>query len=625
MYLRKQAASNGRLRLRLIEKYKRGNKQKEITLLNLGYISENDHETLEKYQWFVNLFNELTAKSDEEKEKVDPIMETEDRFDLNLGYCFIKHVLALFDYRSVFAPVQRKHFFKYQLYQIFFYEIYDTIISPNSLLGSIKDQKYFYEDFGIESWDLYRSLDIFYELDDKLRDREMKVILNHFTDSLGLFYVDSTNTFTYSEEDAVGKGLRHKGYGKDGKTEPLVGMSLMMTHNGFPLAMQVYPGNENDSVRLIPLLKATGLSEKVPRFLISGDSAFNSGTNNFYLAGYNLPGDLNNGFVFSQSVKKAKKEILQWLYDPKGWKYGIDKNWGLEELNERKENWKPRYDGEAFYKTDYKTLKMIRNCKVWVKERSKKVTTTQRVRIIACFSERLRAKKLHSIEKKIKKAEEELRQPKLLKTELEKSTKDYIKVTEGVEEPDIFELNEEKIKRDCETAGYYLLETSECDLDPETVIHLFNDKYLIEWLFRTIKSELHLRPIYVQKPEHITALIHLRFSALLVIRTLEFFLESKYSVEQIIKSLRGFGCVKVGNRYEIYGRDEIIRELEKLFGLHFKSSMTKKEIDRQFSYKSMLEAGPQLFSSFCRDLVDSKLSEKDWKTLNERAKVSKIQ
>lgn len=63
-------------------------------------------------------------------------------------------------------------------------------------------------------------------------------------------YFDCTNYyFDINEENQFQKYRK----GKDGKAKPLVGMRLFMDGNGLPIAMNIYPGNENAIKHLIPL------------------------------------------------------------------------------------------------------------------------------------------------------------------------------------------------------------------------------------------------------------------------------------------------------------------------------------------------------------------------------------
>ena len=53
--------------------------------------------------------------------------------------------------------------------------------------------------------------------------------------------------------------------------------------------------------------------------------------------------------------------------------------------------------------------------------------------------------------------------------------------------------------------GYYTVMTSQTDMPDRTVIDKYHGLSRIEEAFRTIKSDLEGRPIFVRKDEHINA------------------------------------------------------------------------------------------------------------------------
>ena len=66
-----------------------------------------------------------------------------------------------------------------------------------------------------------------------------------------------------------------------------------------------------------------------------------------------------------------------------------------------------------------------------------------------------------------------------------------------------FAINEDKIKRDKEVAGYNLLVTSELFMDDKEIYNTYHRLWAIEQTFRIMKSELDTRLVYLQKEDSI--------------------------------------------------------------------------------------------------------------------------
>ena len=73
-----------------------------------------------------------------------------------------------------------------------------------------------------------------------------------------IYFIDRKSTrlnSSHGYNEIFENDFQKFGKGKDGKAKPLVGMGLFMDGNGLPIAMNIYPGNENETRHLIPLQK----------------------------------------------------------------------------------------------------------------------------------------------------------------------------------------------------------------------------------------------------------------------------------------------------------------------------------------------------------------------------------
>ena len=139
-------------------------------------------------------------------------------------------------------------------------------------------------------------------------------------------------------------------------------------------------------------------------------------------------------------------------------------------------------------------------------------------------------------------------------------------------------LNLEKIAKDEALDGYYLIVTSETELSLSEVIEKYRGLWRIEQSFRITKSDIHGRPVFVRTQEHINAHFLICFITLTILRMLEIRLNRKYSAKAIIDGLNSAVAVDIGKDiYQINRRDEVVDELDKLYGLDFSNRYVRKE------------------------------------------------
>ena len=99
------------------------------------------------------------------------------------------------------------------------------------------------------------------------------------------------------------------------------------------------------------------------------------------------------------------------------------------------------------------------------------------------------------------------------------------------------------------------------------------------------KSDLETRPVYVSIEDHIKTHFLICFIALVLARVLEYKLEGKYSITNIINSLKQCSCTNVNRNYYIFNYyDEILQDIEKVLGIDFSTEIrTLQQIKKNIS------------------------------------------
>ncbi len=108
----------------------------------------------------------------------------------------------------------------------------------------------------------------------------------------------------------------------------------------------------------------------------------------------------------------------------------------------------------------------------------------------------------------------------------------------------------------------------------------------IEDTFKITKSELDARPVLVWTKEHIESHFLTCFVALVITRLLEKKLKNKYSIHNIIESLKNYNSIPIEHDLCIQNyTDEIIVKLKDIFNIDFsRKYLTLSEIKKNFKF-----------------------------------------
>jgi hypothetical protein len=115
--------------------------------------------------------------------------------------------------------------------------------------------------------------------------------------------------------------------------------------------------------------------------------------------------------------------------------------------------------------------------------------------------------------------------------------KGYRKYLQGTK-AEHFLIDEEKIKEEARYDGKWVLQTNLAD-EPEIIALAYKELWMVEDMFRTMKSILETRPIYHKRDETIRGHVFCSFLALLLQRALEQRLEEKGESWEWAEILRG--------------------------------------------------------------------------------------
>lgn len=441
---------------------------------------------------------------------------------------------------------------EYDLNAILSSLIFSRIVYPASKLSTFALSKNFLEKQTYDLHHLYRSLDLLsrnslkiqqyvYEQSKKVVDRNSSIL-----------YYDCTNFFFEIEEE---DGLKQYGKSKENRPNPLIQMGLFLDGNGLPLAFNLTSGNTNEQTTLQPLEKQIIKDFGLSKIVVCTDAGLSSIANRKF----NNQGE--RSYITVQSLKKIKSHLREWALDPKGWRI---------------------HQGKV--DIDLSTVELQHNKNVYYKERWIKENGLEE-RFIVSFSPKyaLYQKQLRS--NQVNRAVTKVTSGHKLKTTKSQSDparfiiEDHITSEGEAATQSIMSINVDQIAKEAQYDGFYAVVTTLED-SIESIVKVNQRRWEIEETFKIMKSEFKTRPIYLSKDQRIEAHFLLCFMAMVIYRILEKKTDEKYTVKELIDTLRSMNVLRIHGEGYIpeFKRTEITDELQELFGLQLDTEIisTKK-------------------------------------------------
>ncbi len=330
------------------------------------------------------------------------------------------------------------------------------LLEPASKLRTIKLLSDY---FGINySLRIYRNIPKLIQLKEEIENRAYSLAVKKINEQFYFVLYDVTTLYfeTFKPDE-----LRISGFSKDNKPQqPQIIIGLLVTHSGFPLSYEVFPGNTFEGKTMLPVIEKFISKHKKTKPIIVADAAMLSEERlkelkekkNSYIVGARLA-NVNIGLI---------KQINNGLQNKDGTMLRL-----------------PSIHGD----------------------------------LICDFSSKRYKKQLNDLNKQIKKAEEIV-----AKKSSGKRTKFVKKLsTEAVE------LNEPLIEKHKLLLGIkgYCTDIPESDLSNEEVIARYHNLWRVEQSFRMSKNDLETRPIFHYKEDAVRAHVLICFVALIIEKYLE--------------------------------------------------------------------------------------------------------
>lgn len=469
------------------------------------------------------------------------------------GYLFLQYIYYQLHMDKICRKLKFKYKFEYDINAILSDLIYARILEPGSKRSSFKAASEFLEKPSYELHDVYRALDVLGTECDLIQSEVYKN--SHFLGSRNdkvLYYDCSNYYFEIEQED----GSKKYGRSKEHRPNPIIQMGLFMDGDGIPLAFSLFPGNSNELTSLKPLEKKVLGEFGCQKFIYCSDAGLGSED----IRAYNHMGE--RAYIVTQSIKKLKKEEKEWALDTKGFKrVSDDIPVDITQL--------PEDDKGLYYKDEPYTTKKLHQ------------------RLIITYSPKYALYQKSLRDKQVERAQKMLDSGNTKKNR--KNPNDparfigTIATTKEGKAANIHHyLDENKITEESQYDGLYAVCTDLLDDEVGDILKVSEGRWQIEECFRIMKTDFSARPVYLQDENRIKAHFLICFLALTIYRFLEKKLDSRYTCEELLDTLKTMNFAEVQEQgfIPLYKRELITDALHEACGFR---------TDYQFITKSKMK------------------------------------
>ena len=549
MYLRKSKKPNGRTYLTIVQGYRdEDGKNRARTVRSLGYVDALEAEFGDPVAHFEEECRRMTEEAARAQapvtvefsaaRKIDKRSEGRVELGAAVPSAYLHRDLGVW---SFFERKRTSRGFSYDPCRVLELLVWDRMAHPSSKHAAWEARGRFPRKCGFTADDVYRCLTY---LDDNA-DALVSSMNASLEESRGprdtsCLYYDVTNYyFECDEED----GFRMRGVSKEHRPSPIVQMGLFLDSDGLPLGYELFPGNRNDMATLLPAMSKAGVRD-LPwgqRVVVVADKGLNTSAN---IAACVLDG---NGYIFSQSVRKATGALKSWVLDDAGYEESASGSFKIKSRISEKAVYVAGEDGKR-----HRVMVPVKEVAFWSR----------------AYFERSRRERAKVVEKSRAAVARGDLSSAAAKTSV-RYAKDVPVVRETGEAADHnWVIDEERIAADEAMDGYYCIVTSEQEMDDRDVIDAYRGLWRIEESFRVMKGDFDARPVYCSTESHIRAHFLVCYVALLVMRLMQLDTGRRHSASEISADLAHVVAHHMGqNLYLFDHRTDLTDELAGAVGI----------------------------------------------------------
>lgn len=572
-------------------------KSTSVTVKKLGLLTDiqKEHGCADPRQWVFDLAARMTQ---EEKEGAKTIelqfnpskLISEGEMPLRIGGdLMLLPIYSRLGLDEICNGIMKETRAKYNLAEILQTLVMGRILYPGSKTRTFHKSRELVLTPSFSEEEMYRALSL---LSGHIDDIQARV----YTSSTAIMprrdriiYYDCTNYYFETEDNDKDRidtqtgefipGLRKRGKSKENRPNPIVQMGMFMDMDGIPLAFVVFPGNESEQTTLKPLEQVLDRKFGLTDFIVSTDAGLGSEDNRRY--------NMAEGrdYICVQSLPSLKARDRAAAIDPKGWRlaycsspesmtrlekdYSDDGIFDLSVLLEDKAKAAHMLRGTTFYKEILVEKTVKYENPQWLKAKQHTgeakpkdadgkpiphyLTSARQERIIVTYSHDFAIYLKHKRTERLSIAQKIVAKGQTNARRSQQSPLNYIETIHTTKEgtPAVktqMVIKDEVLEQEEALDGFYAYATS-LDDEAQLVLKARSFHHEIEHLFRTTKTHLDARPVYLSRQDRIKSHFLICFLAMVVLKLLQKQISDTYrdeyrdnqlSIDMLIDTLRGF-------------------------------------------------------------------------------------
>lgn len=409
-------------------------------------------------------------------------------------------------------------------------------------------------------------------------------------------YYDCTNYyFEIEDNDPVGKdprhpkrpeGIRRRGKSKEHRPNPIVQMGLLMDTDGIPLSFIIFPGNESEQPSLQKIEEMIADRFGLNEFVISTDAGLSSEDNRRY--------NMTEGreYIAVQSLPKLSEDDQKMALDPRGWHIAFRESKHGQIC--------PEDPAQDTFNLDEIDLMAERHTKFYKeiivnKALGGKKSTARPERVIVTYCHDFALYLRHKRQERVKAAEKIIKNRQAKSRQSQQDPRQYVSTVYVTKDGEVAEhvsmaLDVKAIENEARFDGFYAYGTS-LDDDAVDVLRVRSFHHEIEHLFRTTKSFLDARPVYLQRADRIRSHFLICFLSMVILKILQKQLDMpEVTIDRLIATIRDFklGYIRGAGYIPLFERNELTDRLQEINGICVDTQVVKTKTLNAI-YRNMLK------------------------------------
>lgn len=566
-----------------------------VTVKCLGLLADiqKKHGCADPRKWVEDLAASMTAEEKESRKKIT--LELSPSKVVDMGERPLRHggdlmLLGLYNklgLPKVCSSILKGCRAKYDLNGILQTLVTSRILFPCSKRRTMELAKGYVKPAKFSENDMFRALSLLSGHIDMIQAEVYRHSLDILPRRDKVVFYDCTNYYFEIEDndpDTVDtetgelvEGLRKCGKSKEHRPNPIVQMGMFMDYDGIPLAFKIFPGNESEQKSLQPLEEVLNRRFGMTDYVVSTDAGLASEDNRRY--------NMAEGreYICVQSIPGLGKDDRQMCIRPEGWRIAFRKDAAkrppLDPGNPDRET----FNLDSLIEQESKTPGTLKDTTLYketiVMKGPNDAKRPERVIVtydhdFAMYLKHKRAENLSRAQKIVEKKRAKSRQS-------QQDPRHYVTTTHKTKNGERaikieMAINTDVVAQEEELDGFYAYATS---LDDEAidVLRIRSFHHEIEHIFRTTKSFLEARPVFLSRQDRIKTHFLICFLAMVILKILqrqiieanpESYKQEPLPIDHLIDTLRDIRFAQLeGHGYlPMFTRTALTDQLQELTG-----------------------------------------------------------